>query len=97
MYWRGFPGGSVVKNPPAKARHVGSIFDSGRSPGKGNGNLLQCFCLGNPMDRGAWKNHSLWGRRRLGYNLVTKQQQFALLRKFCVIELYLQYIWCNII
>ena len=25
-----------------------------RSPGEGNGNLLQCFCLGNPMDRGAW-------------------------------------------
>ena len=54
MYWRGFPGGSVVKNPPAKARHVGSIFDSGRSPGKGNGNLLQYSCGDNPMDRGAW-------------------------------------------
>ena len=26
----------------------------GRSPGKGNGNPLQCSCLGNPMDRGAW-------------------------------------------
>ena len=54
MYWRGFPGGSVVKNPPAKAGDVGSIFDLGRSPGEGNGNLLQYSCLGNPVDRGAW-------------------------------------------
>ena len=26
----------------------------GRSPGGGNGNPLQCFCLGSLMDRGAW-------------------------------------------
>ena len=30
------------------------IPDSGKSPGKGNGNLLQYSCLENPMDRGAW-------------------------------------------
>ena len=34
---------------------VGLIPESGRSPGDGNGNLLQYSCLGNPMDRGAWK------------------------------------------
>ena len=28
---------------------------SGRSPGEGNGNPLQCSCLGNSMDRGAWQ------------------------------------------
>ena len=50
----GFPGGSVVKNPPANAGDMGSIPRSGRSPGEGNGNLLQHFCLGNPIDRGAW-------------------------------------------
>ena len=33
---------------------VGSIPGSGRSPRGGNGNPLQYFCLGNPMDRGAW-------------------------------------------
>ena len=27
----------------------------GRSPGEGNGNLLQYSCRGNPMDRGAWQ------------------------------------------
>ena len=50
-----FPGGSMVKNPPANARHTGSIPESGRSPGEGNGNPLQYSCLGNPMDRGAWR------------------------------------------
>ena len=51
----GFPGGSVVKNLLANARDVGSISVSGRSPGGGNGNPLQYSCLGNPMDRGAWR------------------------------------------
>ena len=51
----GFPGGSVVKNLPAKAGNLGSIPGSGRSPGEGNGNPLQCSCLENPTDRGAWQ------------------------------------------
>ena len=50
-----FPGGSMVKNPPANARHTGSIPESGRSPGEGNGNPLQYSYLGNPMDREAWR------------------------------------------
>ena len=49
-----FPDGSVVKNPPASGRDVGSIPELGRSPGLGNGNLLQYSCLENPMERGAW-------------------------------------------
>ena len=49
-----FPGGSVVKNLPAKAGEAGSVFELGRSPGEGNGNLPQYSCLGNPMGRGAW-------------------------------------------
>ena len=47
----------VVKNLPANARDardVGSIPESGRSPGEGNGNPLQYSCLENPMDGGAW-------------------------------------------
>ena len=47
----------MIKNLPANAgdtRGVGSISGSGRSPGGGNGNLLQYSCLENPMDRGAW-------------------------------------------
>ena len=53
----GFPGSSVVKNPPANTSNAGSIFRSGRSPGEGNGNPLPYSCLkshGNPMDRGTW-------------------------------------------
>ena len=46
----GFPGGSVVKNPPANAGNGGSNPGSGRSPGEGNGNPLQYSCLENPMD-----------------------------------------------
>jgi len=34
---------------------VGSIPESGRSPGEGNGNPLQYSCLGNPMDIGDWR------------------------------------------
>ena len=51
---QGFPGGSVVKNPPASAGDAGLIPGPGRSPGGGNGNPLQHSCLENPMDRGAW-------------------------------------------
>ena len=46
----GFPDGTVVKNPPAKAGDVGSTLGLRRSPGVGNGNPLQYSCLENPMD-----------------------------------------------
>ena len=36
-----FPGGSVIKNPPANVGNVGSIPGLGKSPGEGNGNPLQ--------------------------------------------------------
>ena len=47
----------VVKNLPANAgdiRDAGLTPGTGRSPGEGNGNLLQDSCLGNPMDRRVW-------------------------------------------
>ena len=53
----GFPGGTVVKNLPANTgdtRDMGSIPNSGRSPGVGSGNLPQYPCLENSMDRGVW-------------------------------------------
>ena len=43
----------MVKNLPASARDVGSILESGRVLGEGNGNPLQNPCLENPRDRGA--------------------------------------------
>ena len=42
------------KESACQAGDVGSITGSGRSPGEGNGNLLQYSCLGNPMNRGGW-------------------------------------------
>ena len=48
-----FPGGTGVKTLTASAEDTGSIPGLGRSPGGGNGRLLQYSCLGNPMDRGA--------------------------------------------
>ena len=49
----------VVKNMPANVgdvRDTGLIPGLGRSPGGGHGNPLQCSCLENPMDRGAWRD-----------------------------------------
>ena len=54
----GFPGGAVVRNPPANAgdiRDEGLTPGWGRSPGGGHGHPLQYSCLENPMDRGAWQ------------------------------------------
>ena len=55
LSFRGFPGGSVVKNPPANAGDMGLSPGSGRFPGEGNDNPLEYSCLGSPMDRGAWR------------------------------------------
>ena len=52
---QGFPGGSMVKNLPASAGDVGLIPESRRSPEADNGNPLQYFCLGNPIDTGTWR------------------------------------------
>ena len=52
-----FPGGLAVKEFTCNAEatgDVGSIPELGRSPGVGDGNPLQCSCLENPVDRGAW-------------------------------------------
>ena len=54
----GFPGGSDSKESAAGAvdmRDAGLIPGSGRSPGGGCGSPLQCSCLGNPTDSGAWQ------------------------------------------
>ena len=52
----GFPGGSVVKNPPANAGDLGSISGLGKAPGEGHGNPLQCSCLEYPTEEpgGLW-------------------------------------------
>ena len=67
----GFPGGSVVKNLPAKAGDMGSIPGSGRSPEEGNG---------NPLQYSYWEirwseepgGYSPWSHKRFGHNFATK-------------------------
>ena len=65
----------MVKNLPANAGDVGSIPGSGKSPGVGNGNPLQCAggTLGNSMDRGAWQLRSMRSQR-IRQDSATKQQ-----------------------
>ena len=57
--WRESRGFTVSGKEPAcdagAARGVGVIPALGRSPAGGHGNPLQCSCLENPMDRGAWR------------------------------------------
>ena len=50
-----FPCSSVAKESACNAGDLGSIPELGRSPGEGKGNPLQYSCLGNPMDREAWR------------------------------------------
>ena len=55
--------GSEVKASANNVGDPGSIPGSGRSPGEGNGNPLQYFCLENPRDRGAWGGYSPRGQK----------------------------------
>ena len=64
----------MVKNSPANARDMGSISGSGRSPGEGNGNSLSTLS-GKFHGQRSLAGHNPWGHKRVGHNLVTKQQQ----------------------
>ena len=66
-----FPRSSVGKESACSAGDLGWIPGSGRSPGEGNGNPLQCSCLENPMDRGAWWA-TVSGVARVRHNLASK-------------------------
>ena len=61
--YQGFPGGAVVKNPPANAGDVRSIPGWGRSPGEGNGNPIQYSCLENPHGQRSLAGYSTWGSK----------------------------------
>ena len=76
-----FPCCSVVKNPPVNAGDVGLIPGSGRSPGKGNGNLLQYSCLGNSTDR-SLADYSLWGHKESDTTEQSSMHEHAMHRYF---------------
>ena len=71
----GFSSDLGAKNPPAQAGDMGLIPGAGRSPGEGNGNLLQHCCLGNNVDRGELGGLHSMGLERVRHGLVSKQQQ----------------------
>ena len=53
-----FAAGASSKEPACQSRRLreASVMPGpGRSPGGGRGDPLQCSCLENPMDRGAWR------------------------------------------
>ena len=53
--WSGLPWWLSAKESACNAADASSVPGLGRSPGEGNGNLLQYSCLENLMDRGAWR------------------------------------------
>ena len=62
-----------VKNLPAiQETQVHSWV--GKTPGEGNGNPLWCYCLEDPMDRGAWQA-IVHGVTRVRHDLVTKERE----------------------
>ena len=64
MHTKGFPGVSNGKESAYNVGDLGSIPESERFLGKGNGNPPPYSCLENPMDRGAWQaTYSSWGRK----------------------------------
>ena len=74
--WPPAPGGGSLiaqslKNLPVMQETPGWIPGSERSPGEGNGHPLQYSCLGDPMDRGAWRA-IVHGVARVRHNLATK-------------------------
>ena len=81
---RGFPCGSLLvshvaqqvgKESACNVGDLGLIPGLGRSPGEENGNPLQYFRLGNPINRGAWQV-IVHGVAESGHDLETKQQLY---------------------
>ena len=79
-YWlvglilRGFPSGSVVKEPTCSAGDAGLIPGSGGSPGEGNGTHFSILVWKIPWTEEPGGLQST-GLQRFGHDLVTKQQQ----------------------
>ena len=74
----GFEGGPVVKNLPANAGDAGSVPRLGRSPRGGNGNPLQYPCHEKSHGQKSLTGYCPCGCKRVGQNLVTKQQQIRI-------------------
>ena len=67
-FYEDFPGGSDGKVSVYNAGDPGSIPGSRRSPGEGNGNPLQYYCLENPMCREEPGRLQSMGSQRVGHD-----------------------------
>ena len=63
-----FPGGSVIKNPPANAGSVGKI------PWRRKWQPTPVFLTGKSHGQRSLVSYSSWGLKKVGHDLVTKQQ-----------------------
>ena len=70
-----FPGGSVLNNPPAKARDAGSIPGSRIFPREENGQPSPVFWSGKSHGQRILEGYSPWGCKRVRHELATKQQK----------------------
>ena len=61
--WEGFPGGSDSKESACTAGDLSSIPGSGRSPGEGNGDVLQYSCLGKSHGQRSLESYSPHGHK----------------------------------
>ena len=78
----GIPNGSAGKESTCNAGNAGDTGltpGSGRSPGGGNGNPLQHSCLGNLMDRGAWRA-TVRGLAKVTHYLATNRSSKATIK-----------------
>ena len=73
----GFPGGSVLKNPPGNAGDAGSVPGFRRPPGEGNDNRL-VFLPGKSHGQRSLPSYSPWVAKRVGRNLAIKQHHQSL-------------------
>ena len=75
----GFPGGISGKGPTFQGRIQRR---SGRSPGGGHGNPVQCPCLESPQGQGSLAGHRPQGRKESDVIEATQHTQTFELNRF---------------
>ena len=74
LRFRGFTGGSLIKNLPAIAGDVGSILDQD-DPLERKWQPTPVFLPGESRGQGSLAGYSPWGLNRVGHDLATTQIQ----------------------
>ena len=73
---KGFPGSSVVKNPPANTGDEGSISELGRSDWRMKWQPAAVFLPGDSHGQRSLAGFSPWGHKRVGWDLATEHVHF---------------------